>query len=471
MKFYPESKNFRTSLFNANNSKNDFSNKNNNEISNCNFEKNNNLFNHFGINHCYRYHSIFYNNLNLYKIIDFQNIIYYGLRKQNKRKICSKDKKRDNICLNQKKENKSFDNINHTIYINRIKNNLRYNKNIINFNDNIKYNDNKFTYINILRNNYDLSKIDKVLQDNKTRGNIMNIRSQNKKDKSEEEDNLSALAEDLYNIIQLYKKNTQTKIKKQNNLALNLEIFEKRNDDEEDSKEIKNELASKTISKINRNKKIDFDFTKNDTNQNNYKNFAKKKKDRGTETQNDLFQLVPLINNKNYKNENNIQKDDEKNKKNPKKKKKVKFDLNNNYYFNYLENDLLKYCQFKKENDGHLQWFEEKKEEEIYSKKDFIKRKSIIKISDKNEIKINNNYILCENLTEEEIIPKLYEDLYIEDYNLNDSDFSNEGENISISSGKSFEETNYDSLGSIIIISCNHSFDNNSNSLFDFADK
>ena len=132
---------------------------------------------------------------------------------------------------------------------------------------------------------------------------------------------------------------------------------------------------------------------------------------------------------------------------------------------------MLKYCQFKNGNDGHLRWLKEKKEKEIYSKKDFIERKSIIKNSDKNNIKINNNYILCENLTEEEIIPKLYEDLYIEDYNLNDSDFSNEGENISISSGKSFEEMNYNFLGSIILIYCNHSFDNNSNSLFDFADK
>ena len=434
MENYQNSQRFKSSFFNVKNSKNDFSYKNNNAIFNSFLYKNNNnnLNNDFGINYCYQYHSIFDNNINLNNQFCSNNN-YNELKKQNKRINISKDKKGDNICFNQIVEKKSFDNFNNTIYSNKINNNMKYNNaNKINFNEyNIKYNDNKFSYINIFKNNNDLSedKEKKIFQDNKimkdlqyvqtkniknipiNRENKINIRRENNKNKIEEEENLSDLAEDLFEYIQFYKKNSQKEIQKQNNL-----------NDEEDSKEIKNDINEIIC-----------------------QNDIVKKKDIGIETQYDLLKFEPLVNNKDYINENK-QIEDEKNVKIKKEKKRVKFDLNNNHYFNYLENDLLKCCQYKV-GDGPLQWFEERKEEDIYSKKNFIERKSIIKYFDKNEFKINNNYILCENLTEQEIIPEYY----LEEEN----DNPNEEDNISIisissGSGKSLEETNYDSLASII---------------------
>ena len=50
----------------------------------------------------------------------------------------------------------------------------------------------------------------------------------------------------------------------------------------------------------------------------------------------------------------------------------------------------------------------------------FLAPKSTIKKYNKNDIKINKDYILCENLTEEQIIPDLYEESNIAENDVNE---------------------------------------------------
>jgi chromosome segregation ATPase len=92
---------------------------------------------------------------------------------------------------------------------------------------------------------------------------------------------------------------------------------------------------------------------------------------------------------------------------NQKKARNIKIDENKNIYFNFLQNDLIKYCQFHKGKEGDLEQLVEKTDEEIL-KKNAIPLKKTIKNYEKNDIKIDNNYRLCENLKEEDIVPELY---------------------------------------------------------------
>ena len=92
---------------------------------------------------------------------------------------------------------------------------------------------------------------------------------------------------------------------------------------------------------------------------------------------------------------------------NQKKARNIKIDENKNIYFNFLQNDLIKYCQIRIGKDGDLEQLVEKTDEEIL-KNNAIPLKKVIKNYDKNDIKVNNDYHLCENLKEEEIVPELY---------------------------------------------------------------
>ena len=92
---------------------------------------------------------------------------------------------------------------------------------------------------------------------------------------------------------------------------------------------------------------------------------------------------------------------------NQKKARNIKIDESKNNYFNFLQNDLIKLCQIQIGKDGDLEQLVEKTDEEIL-KKDAIPLKKTIKDYNKNDIKINNDYLLCENLKEEEIVPELY---------------------------------------------------------------
>ena len=89
-------------------------------------------------------------------------------------------------------------------------------------------------------------------------------------------------------------------------------------------------------------------------------------------------------------------------------KRNIKFNLDKNIYYKYLQNGLIGQCLFGKDLEDEMMQFEEKKDEEIFNKN--IIQKKAIKDYNKEDIKINDKYILCENLEEEEIIPELYED-------------------------------------------------------------
>ena len=97
---------------------------------------------------------------------------------------------------------------------------------------------------------------------------------------------------------------------------------------------------------------------------------------------------------------------------NNKEKRHIKIDLDQNNYFNYLKGDLIKYCQLRRGINSNFEQFipKEEKKIDIFKTDIFYIPKSTIKKFNKNDIKINKEYILCENLTEEQIIPDLYED-------------------------------------------------------------
>ena len=97
---------------------------------------------------------------------------------------------------------------------------------------------------------------------------------------------------------------------------------------------------------------------------------------------------------------------------NIKEKRHIKIDLDKNNYFNFLKDDLIKYCQIRKGINGILEEFIPKEERkiDIFKTDLFLAPKSTIKRYNKSDIKINKEYILCENLTEEQIIPELFED-------------------------------------------------------------
>ena len=90
-------------------------------------------------------------------------------------------------------------------------------------------------------------------------------------------------------------------------------------------------------------------------------------------------------------------------------KRHIKIDLDKNNYYNFLVGGLTKHCQVRKGINGNIENYEEKKDD-IYSTQIVFQVKPIIKKYNKDNIKINKNYILCENLKEEEIVPELYED-------------------------------------------------------------
>jgi len=95
-----------------------------------------------------------------------------------------------------------------------------------------------------------------------------------------------------------------------------------------------------------------------------------------------------------------------------KEKRHIKIDLDQNNYFNFLKGDLIKYCQIRRGINGTLEQFMPKEERkiDIFKTDLFSTPKSTIKRYNKSDIKINKEYILCENLPEEKIIPELFEE-------------------------------------------------------------
>ncbi len=101
-----------------------------------------------------------------------------------------------------------------------------------------------------------------------------------------------------------------------------------------------------------------------------------------------------------------------------KKNRRIKIDLNNNIYFNFLKNDIINKCQVRKGILGDLEYFNPKKEGDIFDSRIVFIPKASIKPYNKDEIKLDKDYKFRENMTEKEIVPDLFEideNLEIED--------------------------------------------------------
>ena len=104
------------------------------------------------------------------------------------------------------------------------------------------------------------------------------------------------------------------------------------------------------------------------------------------------------------------EKEIEEKEKNKKKNRRIQIDLNQNIYFNFLQNDIITACQIKKGPKGELENYQQKNEEDNMDSLIMFELKSTIKPFKKEEIKIDKNYKLRENMEEWRIIPELYED-------------------------------------------------------------
>ena len=92
-----------------------------------------------------------------------------------------------------------------------------------------------------------------------------------------------------------------------------------------------------------------------------------------------------------------------------KKNRRIKVDLNRNIYFHFLKNDIMNKCQVRKGFLGDLEYFNPKKERDIFDSRIVFMPKQAIKPFNKDEIKFDKNYKLREKMDEKEIVPELYE--------------------------------------------------------------
>ena len=91
-------------------------------------------------------------------------------------------------------------------------------------------------------------------------------------------------------------------------------------------------------------------------------------------------------------------------------KKRVAINLDNNFYYTFVKNDLIDLCQVRKGIKGSLEFFQPKTLEDDFDSHIVIQRRACIKPFKKNEIKIDENYQLRENMDEMQIVPELYDD-------------------------------------------------------------
>ena len=91
-------------------------------------------------------------------------------------------------------------------------------------------------------------------------------------------------------------------------------------------------------------------------------------------------------------------------------KKRVAINLDNNFYFTFVKNDLIDLCQVRKGIKGSLEFFQPKTLEDDFDSHIVIQHRACIKPFKKNEIKIDENYQLRENMDEMQIVPELYDD-------------------------------------------------------------
>ena len=110
----------------------------------------------------------------------------------------------------------------------------------------------------------------------------------------------------------------------------------------------------------------------------------------------------------------------EKEEKKKRKKRRIKFDLDKNIYFNYLQNDIMSACQVRKGLDGNLEYYQPRKEGDDMDSHIIFEKKPTIKKFNKEDIKVDEKYELRENMDEWKIIPDLYEDVEVDDNYIND---------------------------------------------------
>ena len=182
--------------------------------------------------------------------------------------------------------------------------------------------------------------------------------------------------------------------------------------------------------------------------------------------------------NKQDRNDNRLKMDYESEKiKNKKKVRKPKFDLNKNIYFNFVLNEEMNACQVRKGPNGHLECYDPRNEEDDINLNINFMKKPCIKPFNKDEIKVNEHYELCENMDEKDIIPDLYDEnnedinLFDEIFDLNnfDEDDFNIQLNLSINADISTDySTNHSSIYSDLDnLSLNASFNNEGQNLFE----
>jgi len=158
---------------------------------------------------------------------------------------------------------------------------------------------------------------------------------------------------------------------------------------------IKNKINKKNnLKEININKNLEKDF-----------NINKENKKNTIESTEDNFDLIDQIINK-----ANLE---EKNKKN----RKIIFELEKNEYINYKPKEKVI------KNDKKMEYY-------FTLLKSKIKLNPIIKNFEKKEIRINNNYILNENLEEYEMLGDLYNIFYLKDINDLDNKLKNNIDNL-----------------------------------------
>ena len=158
---------------------------------------------------------------------------------------------------------------------------------------------------------------------------------------------------------------------------------------------IKNKINKKNnLKEININKNLEKDF-----------NINKENKKNTIESTEDNFDLIDQIINK-----ANLE---EKNKKN----RKIIFELEKNEYINYKSKEKVI------KNDKKMEYY-------FTLLKSKIKLNPIIKNFEKKEIRIDNNYILNENLEEYEMLGDLYNIFYLKDINDLDNKLKNNIDNL-----------------------------------------
>ena len=146
------------------------------------------------------------------------------------------------------------------------------------------------------------------------------------------------------------------------------------------------------------------------------------------------------------------EKEIEENEKKKKKNRRIKIDLNQNIYFNFLQNDIITACQFKKGKNGELEYYQPKSDADNMDSLIMFEIKSAIKAFKKEEIRVDKLYKLRENMEEWRIIPQLYEDEEVDENAVNEL-----GNSLTSSIDKSTKASLNESLRRSITQSYNHS--------------